>query len=556
MKILKNIKRIFVLLAFSVVLHSCNEFIEEDIYSDITSENFIDETNADQLVVGVYTQLREVYKTYSFKFYGTDIFTVQTDVSSGFNVENDYFGLSSSDGNDLWSTNYNVIAKANTAINRYENQVDWSDSNLEEKAYGIAQAKVLRALSFFNLAQEYGGVVLDLDETLEIKSDYTRSTEEETYALIISELEAAIPDLLDAPDTGRFSKRAAQHVLAEVYLTRAYKSFAESTDFATAASLALEAIDGYDIRSQTFAEVFDFDNQVNDEILFAIQWGSDGTTEDKDNNKHSLFMNQVFNYPGVNRTTTPYAVSGYSIMPTPYFYTLFTADDTRDDATIHRAIIADIDDVLNDANGNLLDNIAVGDTVVYYPKEELDDIELVERLNDYWVYQPDEYLYGRPEAISGVNYLYTLNPELTNFPIFKKFDDEDFNENEEGSRDTFVFRIAETHLIAAEAYLGSGNTAEALSHLNIVRERATGVANFYTTIDLDVILVERALELAGEDNRWAVLKRMSKLEERINLYNPHVINHGAFDSSIHLLRPIPASEILLSPSTLEQNPGY
>lgn len=533
-----------------LILSACESYIEEDIFSDITSENFINEDNADQLVVGVYSQLRQVYKQYSFQFYGTDIFTTKADVPSGFISENDYFGLTSSAGGGIWSSNYGVIARANIAINRFETQVNWSDGNLSKRDYSIAQARALRALAYFNLVQQYGGVVLELGETLSIRSDYERSSEEATYALIISELEGAIPGLLDNPETGRFSKRAAQHLLAQVYLTRAYTSFGGSSDFATAASLAESAIGSYDIRSQSFADVFDFDNQVNDEILFAIQWGNSGIAEDKDNTKHSLFMNQVFNYPGVNRTTTPYATSGGGFMPTPFFYSLFSNNDSREAATIHRAILADVDE----PNGP--DNIAAGDTVVYYPKEALSATELANRLDRYWVYQPGQYLFGRPADVEGVNYLYSLNPELTNFPIFKKFDDEDFNENGEGSRDTFVFRVAGTHLIAAEAFLGAGNQAKALAHINIVRERATGTADEYSSVDIDDILNERALELAGEVNRWATLKRTGKLQERINIYNPHVVDHGAFDPSIHLLRPIPTSELQLSDGSLIQNPGY
>ena len=555
MKLLKNINNAIVLFAVLVTTSACNDYIEEDIYSDITSENFIDQDNADQLVVGVYTSMRTVYRDYTFKFDGTDIFANKGDLSS-LSATNDYFNLTSSAGQSVWANNYGVIGKANFVINRYENQIEWSDSNLDARAYGIAQAKGLRGLAYFNLVQQYGGVVLEVEEAQSIRTDYVRSSEQETYNLIIADLEAAIPDLEEAPETGRFSKRAAQHVLADVYLTRAYTSFGESTDFATAAALAEEAINGYDIRSQSFAELFAYDNQVNDEVLFAMQWGTSGFTADKDNNKHSLFMNQVANYPGVNRATTPYGFSDFSMMPTPYYYSLFAANDSRDDVTFHRAILADADDELKDASGNLLDIIVAGDTVVYYPKVALDAAELVEHLDRHWVYQPDEYLFGRPDAIAGVNYLYTLNAELTNFPIFKKFDDEDFNETRLGARDTYVFRVAETHLIAAEAYLGAGNSSQALFHINRVRERATGVANEYTSITIDDILDERALELAGEDNRWAVLKRTGKLEERIAQYNPQVIDHGAFDASIHLLRPIPASELQLSPETMTQNPGY
>lgn len=549
MKLFKNIKYITVLSALLMVSNACNDYIEEEIYTDITSENFITQDTADQLVVGIYSSLRAVYRDYSFEFLGTDIFASKGELFS-FDATNDYFNLNSGLGLSVWSDNYGVIGKANIVINRYENQINWSDSNLGERDYGIAQAKALRALAYFNLVQQYGGVVLALEEDQSIITDYARSTEEETYAQIITDLEAAIPNLLDNPATGRFSKRAAQHLLAEVYLTKAYTSFGSSNDYQTAAALAEQAIGSYDIRSQSFAEVFQYGNQVNDEILFAVQWGTGGLATDKDNNKHSLFMNQVFNYPGVNRTTTPYGTSGFGAMPTPFFYSLFADNDTREDATIHRAIIADSDE----PDGP--DNIVAGDTVVYYPKYALDVAELTDRLDRYWVYQPDQYLFGLPDDIPGVNYLYSLNQERTNFPIFKKFDDEDFNEDRDGARDTFVFRLAGTHLIAAEAQLGAGNTAAALSHLNIVRERATGVANEYTAVTIDDILNERALELAGEANRWAVLKRTGKLEERINLYNPQVIDHGAFDPSIHLLRPIPANELQLSDGSLIQNPGY
>ena len=550
MKLFKNIKYALGLLAITMLFSACEEYMEETIYSDVTSENFITEDSADQLVVGIYTQVRAVYKNYGFKFFGTDIFTTKSDVTS-FNSANDYFGLQATSSNSVWTNNYDVIAKANTAINRFENQISWSEGRLTEKAYGIAQARALRALAFFNLVQQFGGVDLSLEEPLSILENYTRSTEEEKYELIISELEAAIPDLEDNPDTGRFSKRAAQHVLAEVYLTRAYLSFGSTEDFSTAAALAESAIGSYDIRSQTFAEVFDYDNQVNDEVLFATQWGAGADAANKNNDKHSLFMNNVHEYPGVNRTTTPYGFSGYGAMPTPFFYSLFSDNDTRDDATLHRAIIAD-----GDVPTGWPEPIVAGDTIVYYPKETLGIVELTERLERYWVYQPDQYLFGRPDDIPGVNWLYSLNPEEVNFPIFKKFEDEDFNETSEGARDTFVFRVAETHLIAAEAYLGASNTTSALTHINRVRERATGIANEYAAITIDDILNERALELAGESNRWAVLKRTGKLEERLNLYNPHNVDHGAFDPETHYLRPIPTNEITLSPDTMKQNPNY
>ncbi|UII77300.1 RagB/SusD family nutrient uptake outer membrane protein [Flagellimonas sp. HMM57] len=557
MKRIRKIKYFSFALIGMIAFSACDDFLEEDPKSDITAENFINEENADQLVVGIYSELRDVYRDYTFKFFGTDLFASRAEAFS-FTPENDYFNLNAGIGFTVWASNYRVIGRANIAINRFLNEIDFSESNIPERDLGVAQARALRALAYFNLVQQYGGVPIELEEQTTVRTDYTRASEAEVYLQIIDDLETAIPILEDSPDPGRFSSRAAQHLLAEVYLTRAYTTFAEANDFQAAAGLAEAAIGSYDIRSQSYAEVFDIDNQINDEILFAIQWGIEGLAEDFNNNKHSIFMSQVFQYPGISRTGNIYGVSGYDAQPTNFFYSLFADNDTREEATIHRVLFAD-EEVLFDPDGDgpiPSDLIQPGDTAIFFPKNMLDDAELANRLNRYFVYQPDQYEFGLPDNIPGVTYQYSSNILRNNFPIFKKFDDTVFDETEGGARDTFVFRVAGTHLLAAEAHLGAGNTGQALFHMNRVRERATGVADELTEVDIDAIIDERARELAGETNRWAVLKRTGKLEERINLYNPQVIDHGAFDSSIHLLRPIPDVELQLTDGSLEQNPGY
>lgn len=545
-----NIERLLLTVVLAIITVSCENFIEEENFTDPFAESFITEDNADRLITGTYGSLRGVYKRYNENFFGTDIFTATGNIATDLSALNVYVNINGGSVTGTWTTNYELISNANIAINRYTNEIAWSDSNLSLRDYGIAQAKALRALGYFNLVQQYGGVVLTLEEIDNVSTDYVRSTEEETYAQIIQDLEEAIPDLEEDPEFGRISTRAAQHLLAEVYLTRAYTSFGSSTDFSTAATLAEAAIGGYDIRDQSFAEVFDFDNQINDEILFSVQYGDGGDFDDRNNNKHAILMYRLDQYVGINRANV-YGFPTGSFMPTTFFYDLFDANDTRDDVTFHRAIFANEEGTVG------TDNIVAGDTVVYFPKVALDLAELTDKLDRYYVYQPGDYYFNDfPVDIPGVNYLYTENVNQTNFPIFKKFDDVGFDEAEGGFRDTFVFRVAGSHLLAAEAHLGAGNTAQALSHINRVRERATGVADFYTTVDIDDILNERALELAGESSRWAVLKRTGKLEERINLYNPHVMTNGAFDASVHLLRPIPDTEIVLSGGNIVQNPGY
>lgn len=547
-----NLGRLLFAAVLSVFAFSCDDYIEEENFTDLSAETFIDEDNADRLIVGTYNSLRNVYKIYNENLLGTDIFTTQGNINTDLSSLNVYVNINSGEGgfSGIWSRNYSVISKANIAINRFSNDISWSDSNFAIRDYGIAQAKAMRALAYYNLVQQFGGVVITLEEITEIRTDYVRSSEEDTFVQIILDLEEAIVNLEDSPEAGRFSKRAAQHLLADVYLTRGYKSFGSSSDFATAASLAESAINGYDIRTQSYADVFDFGNQVNDEVLFSIQYGSGGDFDDRNNNKHSIIKFSLDQLPGINRQNA-YGFRSGGLMPTEHFYSLFADNDTREATVLHRALLA------NEEGAVGTDNIAVGDTVIYFPKMTLDEVELAERLDRYFVYQPDQYYFNdAPVDIAGVNYLYTNNVTQTNFPIFKKFDDVGFDEAEGGFRDTFVFRVAESHLIAAEAHLGANNEASALTHINRVRERATGVADHYAAMTIDDILNERALELAGETSRWNVLKRTGKLEERIEMFNPHVIANGAFDVSKHLLRPIPADEVQQSGGSIEQNPGY
>ncbi len=553
---MKNIliKTLTCLLAFTV-LSACDDILDENNPSNITDDNYFDEENVGELVIATYEGLRDVYKTYT-NFTGTDLYTSEAQLFE-ISALNEYVDINSTMANALWTRSYRVISRANIAIERF-NQVQFS--NESQKAMGIAEAKALRALGYFKLVQQYGGVPLILDEVTSIRIDYSRATEEAVYTQIITDLNEAIPNLDADAEVGRMTPRAAKHLLAQVYLTRGYLSFGSATDFTEAANLAEEVIGGYDIRTQSFEEVFSLDNQQNPEILFSVQYERTSNVGDYSNTKHGLVMFSVDQLPGISRGNA-YGASTGGGMPTDYFYNLFAENDTREAATFHRVLFADQDDeyVVLDENGQAIESIqyAVGDTVILFPKTALSLEEIATR--NYYVYNPGWYYKNDtdiPAEIPGYKFNFVTN-QFAVYPIFKKFDDTGIDAGENGSRDTYVFRVAETHLIAAEAYLQAGNQASALQHINIVRERATGEATFYTgTLTIDNILEERALELAGEDDRWNVLKRTGTLETRINLYNPHVQDHGEFNANVHLLRPIPESEILLSDGSLVQNTGY
>ncbi len=111
-----------------------------------------------------------------------------------------------------------------------------------------------------------------------------------------------------------------------------------------------------------------------------------------------------------------------------------------------------------------------------------------------------------------------------------------------------VFRLAEMHLIRAEANMspgGSGNTTEALESYNAIRERAFET-NFIpetgTNQLLEKIRLERRWELCFENDRYHNLRRL-KLPVR----------DGVSYNDASLLFKIPQEEIAGNPS-IEQNP--
>lgn len=122
-----------------------------------------------------------------------------------------------------------------------------------------------------------------------------------------------------------------------------------------------------------------------------------------------------------------------------------------------------------------------------------------------------------------------------------------------------LYRLAETYLIAAEAYMRMNGSTDpmALQYINTIRQRA-GLEDL-TQVDQSAILDERARELAFEGQRWYTLKRMGILVSQIRQYaGDDGFQDGAREKMaikyIHL--PIPQSELDLLGTNYPQNEGY
>lgn len=307
---------------------SCQgDFLDENPESFLAPANFYKtEADANAALISVYNGLRAIYSQ-DMTFVG-DLAGEQTNPGTGSNTDRadiDNFTVQSSNlvlsGN--WNSNYTVINRANTVIDR----VPLIDMPANNKEVVIAEARFLRALSYFNLVRQFGGVPLRLKETTELQGlDIARSSVDEVYAVIIDDLkqaEAKLPAVQPNTGTGRATKGAASSLLAYAYLTK--------KDWTNAAAKAQEVIDnratyGYGL-FPTPADIWKIANENKIEHIFSIQFQSG--PEALGSAYSQFYLSRTANVIQNNN------VSGFAInLVEDKFWKSFAAADTRRDASI------------------------------------------------------------------------------------------------------------------------------------------------------------------------------------------------------------------------------
>ncbi|WP_320167741.1 RagB/SusD family nutrient uptake outer membrane protein [Mangrovibacterium marinum] len=562
---MKSLSKFLSISLLLILTFSCKDFLEEDNKSNITAENyFTSESGFESLVNSAYGTLRSAIgsaggsRGYPYLFCsGVDIYNRGESELVGGTYENrDVYSAQLNEYGSLDAENqfisnfytdfYYAIQVCNTAISRADNAGGISDSRKEQL---LAETKVLRAFYYYNLVEQFGDIPLVTEEITAAVTHFERTTEEQVYQFIISELEASADNLPSVPsEFGRVTKGAANHLLSLVYLTRGYKSFADANDFSNAASLADAVISSgtYSLQN-SFAAVFDRDNETNNEIILSIQYavgpGLEGSLQSRQfgwllNDKESGFAFGDLTYP------LQYA----QFTPSQYLYGLYnTSIDSRYEGTFNSEYYATADVPALGINK--------GDLRVYFPKP--DQPFTTQDSLDFMAQHPVANIITKSRWLPDIQNLGGSGK----FPMIWKFHDPSTTDVYVSTRDIILFRLAETYLIAAEAYYKMGDNAKAKDRINAVRTRAALPGNGSameiqaSDVNIDFILDERARELAGEYKRWYDLKRTGKLVERTLMHNVLAKRANALTSK-HLLRPIPQSVIDRDSGEFLQNPGY
>ncbi|MEC3877770.1 RagB/SusD family nutrient uptake outer membrane protein [Chryseobacterium salviniae] len=127
-----------------------------------------------------------------------------------------------------------------------------------------------------------------------------------------------------------------------------------------------------------------------------------------------------------------------------------------------------------------------------------------------------------------------------------------FTGDDDSDANIRYLRYSEVLLMKAEALNELGQTSNAATYLNQVRNRA-GLANSTATTQANMrtaIYKERRLELAFEHDRWFDLVRTGQAQAAM------AANGKTFKVGVHEVFPIPNKFILEAKGLATQNPGY
>ncbi len=423
-------------------------------------------------------------------------------------VDHDKFTVGDDNGmiTALWPASYQIIAGANVAIAGAA-QLGLEDSAINPIA---AQAYFVRAITYFHLVRQFGGVpYVDTPvEDIDVLRAIERSSEADVYQNIINDLEFAKTWLPNTQSVRSLpSKGSASAFLADVYL--------HMGDFPNAASEAKEVIAnegtyGFGLESD-FQDLFNATKQdASIEPIFVVDFnGFSNGDIGRD------YTPALTGMRGNERTIPD---GGWSVaVPSVKVFTTWDNQDYRkwvsfDDTGIFKGVVIPYQNFTT-----ALDRLLV-------PRPHIAK----------YTRFPGSYADGNGRT-SSTNYA--------------------------------MMRYAEVLLIAAEALNETTpGSAEAVGYVNRVRARArnsNGVTTGAQPADIaftsqtgfrDMVLEERRLELAFEFKRWYDIKRRNLGPQ---VFGPNGLDpQPNFDPSRDYLYPLPADEIARFTNINENNPGY
>ncbi|TGV01302.1 RagB/SusD family nutrient uptake outer membrane protein [Flavivirga rizhaonensis] len=401
----------------------------------------------------------------------------------------------------IWPNHYRQIGRANITLEGLRTAVENGSINTDLGNRLIGEVLVLRCISYQYLCEVYGDVPLMLSPADDPFK--ARDSQDMVFQQIVTDAIEAITLLPWTYDVekGRITKATAYTVLGNAHMW--LKQYGE----AVTAYEALEDSPVLDLEDN-FLDIHALANPNGKESIFELQWAANADLSWGRNDEVNIL--QLFAMP-----TDITGGGGFTGIPSKELYDAFEPGDLRRSATVLAPGEEHPDPLIDIINYDGVDINTVG-TVA------------------------EPWTGGSPETRSGYWAVKSWrDPEIEGWGRSILF----------GGQGHIWMRYGGALLSLAEAALKDGQTAKAQAAFDRVRNRAWGGTAPNKTVDMDGILKEYRLELAGEFSLWGVIRRSGEANKFI------MDNYGLDMPANREIYPIPSSQLSANPN-LKQNDGY
>ena len=565
-------KKILFVLSLLTVF-SCKDYLKEESKSQMTLDYYYTDRGLKEGVAAVYSSCREMYKESLFRM------NIFSDLIESASSQNNSYDDAANVSKDYLNNYFVDMHQGIMIINRMERVIGEEPDTRTKEIY-LAELRGFRAVFYQSQVELWGKYGHYQDKVYDNYGEDMLSLNQQSveffYQQILKDIDYAIeklPAKSEIQEFGRLSQGAAKAYKARFLLAIAgysHPDYAGKEEFNLYSKLGFASEDalytearrlaqsvindyGYSLL-QSYGDNFDEAKQVNNEVIWSVQWTTDkafntdaatchrlgiGRTCEvlvlRDNGNGSLTASTkslAVTRREANGDSYTYAMPCHSMyygreyrhfMPSFGWINMFDNKDKRKEECFETLYLRIDNDKAAPED--------MTDTVAYMPFRTI-TLEEDKKHND-WVASGDPKAY----YLDGMNEVFDMDDpnDKAHYggPLFhrsryyslKKFYDRsrvEMGKQEDGTANITVLRLAEMYLIEAECAfrLGEGPAA-VYKALTPLWERAfenLSDADVYkpsSAMDIHFIIDEYSRELGFEYNTFFILKRTRTLLERV-----------------------------------------
>jgi starch-binding outer membrane protein, SusD/RagB family len=502
----RKINKLLIALSLLLVHTSCQEeWLEPKPLSIFAPENvYINEAGFRSLLTTMRVDLKR-------ECYGNQPYFMLEFASSDLAVpgdQPDWSQLTPSGSGykylTMFTDAYRFIKNTNVLISRLDN-IEWTDQQVRNSI--LAEGLFYRSYWYYRLVTSYGDVPWVGEELTGAKLDFETYSRWAIIEKIQEDMEFAVQWLPETAKIGEVTKYAGYQLLTKIYLA--------NTEFDKAVTSATVIIDGpFALMTERFGS---WAGDPNRNVLWDLH-----RVENKNlpqNTETILALVDRFEAPTDAKSQGTFLSRTYA----PHWWSIEDSSGARGfDWTNEQG--DSLGQGNHDVNANYFHSHGIW-REFGYNRETTPDLR---RADINWV-EPEEMIFsvptspnfGEPASLDHFSNLDDTTFVWRAFPFYKIFMPPEFGRPagrpRGGNGDMYIYRLAETFLLRAEAYYWMGQLELAANDINMVRRRANAVEITSGNVDIDYIFHERGRELYTEETRHSEMVRVANIMARLNL---------------------------------------